>query len=103
MGLPFARLSARWQAKNGILTVQDGLLVTSSVRASGVGRVDLERKGIDVLTRIDFREQDAKLKALIPVKYQSQPAYGRFQGGWKNGLCGYPRLQNSSGCPSSTP
>ncbi len=82
-GIPFSKLSVRWQAKNGIVTAQEGLLVMSSVRASGFGRVDLERKGIDVYTRIDFREKDAPLKALIPTKYQSQPAFGRLQGGWK--------------------
>jgi hypothetical protein len=41
------------------------------------------RNGVDAYARIDFREKDPKLKALIPAKYQSQPAFGRLQGDWK--------------------
>lgn len=79
-GVPFDKMSAHWTAKDGKITVDDGFLTSSSGKAGWTGSLDIARQGLDGFLRIDFKEKDAKLKALLPTKYLSQPAYGRLQG-----------------------
>ena len=79
-GLPIQRLGAHWQAKDGLIVVNDGLLVFTDVKAGWVGRVDSLRRGIDATIRLQMHERNPKLAALIPERYQTQPAFGRLQG-----------------------
>jgi len=82
-GLPVARLSGHWQAKDGIITVDDGLLVSTDLKAGWVGKLDAVRQGLDGYVRLQIGEKDPKLKSLIPERYRSQPAIGRLQGAWQ--------------------
>ncbi len=98
-GLPFSRLSAHWQAKNGTLTADNGLLVTPTIKAGWVGHINLARQGMDGFVRLNIQEKDPKLKALIPVKYDQQPAFGRLQGNWNEWSL---RATPSSRIPAAT-
>jgi hypothetical protein len=82
-GFPVTKLSAHWQAKEGLFTVADGLLVSKDIKVGWVGKFDAARQGLDGYVRIQIREKDPKLARLIPVKYRSQPANGRLQGSWQ--------------------
>jgi hypothetical protein len=81
-GLPFSKISAHWQAQKGIVTIDNGVFNDSGFKAGWAGTLDLARKGMDGYLRIDFRETNPALKKLIPLKYHTQPAFGRLQGTW---------------------
>jgi hypothetical protein len=85
-GFPIARLSAHWQIKNSLITINDGLLVASNIRASWAGKIDSAREGIDATIRLEIHEKDPKLLSLIPFRYRTGPAFGRFQGTWREWL-----------------
>jgi len=97
-GLPITRLSAHWQAKDGLITVEDGLLVSTDLKAGWVGKIDVARKGLDATIRLEIHEKDPKLASLIPHRYRAQPAYGRLQGTWKEWLL---RATTASRIPAS--
>ena len=82
-GIPIQRLSAHWQVKDGLIAIDDGLLVSTDLKAGWVGKIDSVRRGIDATIRLQMRERDPKLLALIPEPYRSQPAFGRLQGTWQ--------------------
>ena len=74
-------LSAHWQAKDGMVTVDDGFLVGQrDMKAGWAGKLDAARKGMDGYVRVQIREKDPALAKMIPLKYHTQPAYGRLQG-----------------------
>ncbi len=79
-GIPVAKLSAHWKAKSGMLSTDDGLLVSTDMKAGWVGKIDLAREGMDGYLRLEIHEKDPKKLRLIPVRYHDQPAYGRLQG-----------------------
>jgi len=82
-GFPFSRLSAHWQIKDSLITINDGLLVANSLKAGWAGKIDSSREGIDATIRLEIHEKDPKLLRLIPFRYHSAPAFGRFQGTWR--------------------
>jgi len=82
-GLPVSRLSAHWQIKDALVTINDGLLVSENIKAGWAGKIDSSRRGIDAAVRLEIHERDPKLAGLIPTPYQTQPAYGRLQGTWQ--------------------
>jgi hypothetical protein len=82
-GLPIQRLSAHWQVKDGLITTDDGHLVSTDVKAGWVGKIDPARRGIDATIRLQIHERNPKLLALVPERYQTQPAFGRLQGTWQ--------------------
>jgi hypothetical protein len=82
-GIPVQRLSAHWQVKDGLITINDGLLVSTDIKAGWAGKIDSARQGVDATIRLQIRERNPKLLALIPERYQSQPAFGRLQGTWQ--------------------
>jgi hypothetical protein len=82
-GLPVERLSAHWRAQDGLVTVEDGLLVSTDLKAGWAGKLDPARRGIDVTVRLDLHEKNPKLLALVPSRYQTRPAFGRLQGTWQ--------------------
>jgi hypothetical protein len=79
-GLPVTKLAAHWKAKGGIVSADDGLFVSTDMKAGWVGKVDLAKEGVDGYLRIQIHEKDPKKLRLFPVKYHDQPAYGRLQG-----------------------
>ncbi len=83
-GLPLSTLSAHWQAQDGIITVSDGFLASTDVKASWVGKLDAARQGLDGYVRVKIREKDPKLSRLLPPKYRSEAAHGRLQGTWQD-------------------
>jgi len=82
-GLPVRRLSAHWQAKDGLVTADEGLLVSDDIKAAWAGKLDPARRGIDAMIRLEIHEKNPALLALVPNRYQSQPAFGRLQGTWQ--------------------
>ena len=82
-GFPVAKLSGRWNAKNGIAVIEDGLLVSTDIKAGWVGKMDLAREGLDGYLRFEVHEKDAQKRRLLPAKYQTQPAFGRLLGTWQ--------------------
>jgi hypothetical protein len=82
-GIPVAKLTAQWKAKNGIASVDNGRLVSTDLKAGWVGKIDFAKEGLDGYLGLDIREKDPKKRRLIPLKYQTQPAYGRLQGTWQ--------------------
>ncbi len=98
-GIPVTKLSAHWQAKEGKLSVIDGLLVSTDIKAGWVGTLDIPRQGLDGYLRLQIHEKDQSLAHLIPVKYQSQPAYGRLQGTWQEWFL---RAVSTSKIPAAT-
>jgi uncharacterized protein involved in outer membrane biogenesis len=82
-GLPIQRLSAHWQVKEGLIVTDDGLLVSTDLKAGWAGKIDSARRGIDAVIRLQMHERNPKLLALIPERYQTQPAFGRLQGTWQ--------------------
>ncbi len=82
-GMPITKMSAHWKAKGGAISVDDGFLASTDIKASWVGKLDAVRQGLDGYLRLQIREKDPKLSRLIPSKYQSQPAFGRLQGTWQ--------------------
>ena len=82
-GFPIKKWSAHWQAKNGNLSVDDGSLVSTDIKAGWVGKLDAVRQGLDGYLRLEIHEKDPKLARLFPAKYKSQPAYGHLQGTWQ--------------------
>jgi hypothetical protein len=81
-GLAIQRLSAHWQVKDGLITTEDGLLVSTNLKAGWTGKIDSMRKGVDATIRLEIHETDPKLVSLIPLRYRTQPAFGRLQGTW---------------------
>jgi len=82
-GIPIQRLSGHWQAKDGLITADDGLLVSTDIKAGWTGRIDSARRGMDATIRLQIHERNPKLLALIPERYKTQPAFGRLQGTWQ--------------------
>ena len=82
-GIPLERISAHWNAKNGIATVDDSLFISTDIKAGWVGKLDLAREGLDGYLRLQIHEKDPAKLRLIPAKYHGEPAYGRLQGTWQ--------------------
>jgi hypothetical protein len=82
-GFPITRLSAHWQIKDSLITINDGLLLSNNIKVGWAGKIDSSKEGIDATIRLEIHEKDPKLLSLIPFRYHAAPAFGRFQGTWK--------------------
>ncbi len=82
-GIPVSKFTAQWKAKNGIASVDDGRLVSTDIKAGWVGKIDIAKEGLDGYLKLQLIEKDPKKRRLIPLKYLTQPAYGRLQGTWQ--------------------
>jgi hypothetical protein len=82
-GLPVTRASFRWRAKENLVTVDDGSFAVGALKGSWSGKLDAARQGVDAFVRLDIREKDSALLALVPPRYQTQPLFGRWLGTWQ--------------------
>jgi hypothetical protein len=82
-GVPVTRLVAHWQAKAGLVSVDNGMLVSTGFKAGLVGKLDLDRLGLDAYLRLQIHEPNPKLARLVPSRYHTQPAFGHLQGTWQ--------------------
>jgi len=98
-GIPVTKLTAHWQAKDGKVSIDDGFFMSMDIQAAWTGNIDIPRQGLDGTLRLQLHEKDPKLSSSIPVKYRTQPAYGRLQGTWQEWFL---RAVASSKIPAAT-
>ena len=100
-GLPITHAGAHWQAKDGMILVNDGFVVSTDMKAGWVGKLDAARQGLDGFIRLDIREKNPQLARLVPHRYHTQPAFGHYKAPGRNGP--YALFQSPKSPPPPNP